>query len=179
MTPRPLIYGLLAEFDTPTALLEGVRAARTAGYRKMDAYSPFPIEELAEELGFRKTAMPQVVLIGGIIGCVCGYGLQYWISAIDYPLNVGGRPLHSWPAFLPVTFELTVLIAALFAVFGMLGLNGLPRPHHPLFNVPNFALATRDKFFLCIEFTDPRFDSQATREFLSGLHPKEVSEVPN
>jgi len=171
-------YGLLAEFDSPTMLVEAVRAARQNGYRKMDAYTPFPVENLAEELGFRRTRLPLVVLIGGILGCVGGYLMQYWVAAIAYPLNVGGRPLHSWPSFVPVTFELTILVAALFAVLGMLGLNGLPRPHHPVFNVPSFALATRDKFFLCIQATDPRFDPDRTRAFLAGLHAREVSDVP-
>ena len=174
----PALYGLLAEFDTPTALVEAVRAVRGDGYRRMEAYTPFPVESVAEELGYHRTAMPLIVLIGGIIGCVGGYFLQYWVAAIAYPINVGGRPFHSAPSFIPVTFELTILIAALFAVFGMLGINGLPRPHHPLFNVPNFALATRDRFFLLIEARDARFDRAATREFLLRLHPRDVMEVP-
>ncbi|HEV3143389.1 MAG TPA: DUF3341 domain-containing protein [Gemmataceae bacterium] len=174
----PALYGLLAEFDSPAALVGGIRAVRAEGYRRIEAYTPFPVESVAEELGYHRTAMPLVVLIGGIIGCVGGYFLQYWVATIAYPLNVGGRPFHSAPAFIPVTFELTILIAALFAVFGMLGLNGLPRPHHPLFNVPNFALATRDRFFLLIEARDPHFDRVRTRELVTRLLPREIAEVP-
>src|SRR5437899_675075 len=179
MRRRPPIYGLLAEFDSPDALVAAVRRAYNAGYRRMDAYTPFPIDEVAEALHFRRTRIPLVVLIGGVIGCVGGYFMQYYASVIDYPINVGGRPLHSWPAFIPVTFELTVLCAALFAVLGMLALNGLPMPYHPLFHVPRFALATRDRFFLCIEATDPKFDRQETRKFLAGLQPREITEVPH
>jgi hypothetical protein len=178
VTARPKLYGLLAEFEGPTGLVRAVRAARAAGYRRLDAYTPFPVEELAEALEFRRTRMPLVMFIGGVVGCVGGYLLQYWISAIDYPINVGGRPLNSWPAFIPVMFELTVLCASLAGVLGLLGLCGLPRPHHPLFGVPRFALATRDRFFLCIESRDRRFDEAATRNFLAELHPREVTEVP-
>ena len=171
------IYGLLAEFAEPEALLEAVRRARAAGYRKMDAYTPFPVEHLAEELGFHRTALPLIVLIGGLIGCGGGFLLQYWISAVDYPLNIGGRPLNSWPSFIPVTFELTILCAALSAVLGMLGLNGLPMPYHSLFNSPRFALASRNRFFLCIEASDRQFNREATAKFLSELKPAGVSEV--
>ncbi len=171
------IYGLLAEFAQPEALLDAVRRARAAGYRKMDAYTPFPVEHLAEELGFHHTALPLIVLIGGLIGCGGGFLLQYWISAVDYPLNIGGRPLNSWPAFIPVTFELTILCAALSAVLGMLGLNGLPMPYHSLFNSPRFALASRNRFFLCIEAADRQFNREATAKFLSELKPAGVSEV--
>jgi hypothetical protein len=171
------VYGLLAEFEGPEELVQAVRRARAAGYRKMDAYTPFPIEHLAEELGFHRTALPVVVLIGGLIGCSGGFLLQYWISALDYPLNIGGRPFNSWPSFIPVTFELTILCAALFAVLGMLGLNGLPMPYHPLFNSPRFALATRNRFFLCIEAGDRQFNRETTARFLSELNPKGVSEV--
>jgi hypothetical protein len=171
------IYGLLAEFSQPEALLAGVRRARAAGYRKMDAFTPFPVEHLAEELGFQHTALPLIVLIGGLIGCGGGFLLQYWISAVDYPLNIGGRPFNSWPAFIPVTFELTILCAALFAVLGMLGLNGLPMPYHSLFNSPRFALASRNRFFLCIEASDKQFNREATAKFLSELKPEGVSEV--
>ena len=166
------IYGLLAEFEQPEELVNAIRRARAAGYRKMDAYTPFPVEHLAEELGFHRTALPLIVLIGGLIGCAGGFFLQYWISALDYPLNVGGRPLNSWPSFIPVTFELTILFAALFAVFGMLGLNGLPMPYHPLFNSPRFALASRNRFFLCIEAGDKQFNRETTAKFLLELNPK-------
>jgi hypothetical protein len=171
------LYGLLAEFEGPEALLEATRGAYQEGYRHMDAYSPLPMEELADALGFHSTRVPLIVLIGGIIGCLGGFYLQYWISVIDYPLNIGGRPYNSWPSFIPVTFELTILVAAFSAVLGMLALNGLPMPHHPVFNVPRFAQATRDRFFLCIEATDPKFDRDATRQFLEGLNAREISEV--
>ncbi len=171
------LYGLMAEFEDPNALVDATRRAYAEGYREMDAYSPFPIEELGEALGIHSTAVPLLVLFGGIVGGLSGYGLQYWVSAIAYPLNVGGRPFNSWPAFVPVTFEMTVLVAALTAVFGMIALNRLPMPYHPVFNTPLFALATRDRFFLCIEATDPKFDLEMTRQFLDSLAPREVSEV--
>ncbi|HSK10417.1 MAG TPA: DUF3341 domain-containing protein [Vicinamibacterales bacterium] len=173
----PRLYGLMAEFDSPDTLVAAGRGAFEEGYRKLDAYTPFPIEELHEVLGFHHTHVPLVVLIGGIVGGLTGYGLQYWASAIAYPLNVGGRPYHSWPAFVPVTFEMTVLFAALSAVFGMLALNRLPMPYHPVFNAPRFALASRDRFFLAIEARDPRFDLAATRRFLESFNPREVTEV--
>src|SRR5262245_13322573 len=171
------VWGLMAEFEDPTALVAAAHRARLEGYRRMDAYSPFPIEELHEALGLRHTMLPLIVLLGGLIGCAGGYGLQYWAAAVAYPLNIGGRPLHSWPAFIPITFECTILVAALAAVFGMLGLNGLPMPYHPVFNVPRFALASRNRFFLCIEARDPHFDLEKTRGFLHSLNPREVSSV--
>jgi hypothetical protein len=174
---RTPIYGLMAEFDSPGDLVTAAHRARQAGYVKMDGYSPYPIEELSEAIGFRHTRLPLIVLTGGILGCLGGYLLQYWVSVIEYPMNIGGRPLNSWPSFIPVTFETTVLLAALAAVFGMLGLNGLPMPYHPVFNVPRFALASRDRFFLCIEAVDPKFDREATMQFLRGLEPRSVSEV--
>ena len=174
---RPALHGILAEFGTPTELVEAIRKARAEGYRAMDAYTPFPIEEVAEALHQHDRRLPLIVLIGGIIGGLAGYGLEYWTSVIDYPINVGGRPLHSWPAFLPVTFETTVLFAAFSAVLGMLALNGLPMPYHPLFNAPRFALASRDRFFLCIEGVDPLFDREGTRRFLEQLRALSVSEV--
>lgn len=177
MKSRPPIYGLLAEFEDASALVEATRQAYEKGYRRMDAYSPFPVEGLAEALGFPKTRLPLLVLVGGILGGLAGYALQYYSSVISYPINVGGRPLHSWPAFIPVTFELTILMAALFAVLGMLALNGLPMPYHPVFNVPRFALATRDRFFLCLEATDPLFQVEETKGFLESLQPREVTEV--
>ena len=171
------LYGVLAEFDTPGELLAATRRAHEAGYRQMDAYTPFPIEGLAEALGFHRTRLPLIVLLGGIVGGVGGYLMQYWIAAVDYPLNIGGRPLHSWPAFIPVTFELTILGAAIAAVLGMLILNGLPMPYHPLFHVPRFALVTRNCFFLCIEARDPKFDREETRRFLASVKAREVSDV--
>jgi hypothetical protein len=173
---RNPIYGLMAEFDSPTTLVAAARRAREAGYRKMDAYSPFPIEELSEVL-HHKDRLPLLVLIGGIVGGTSGFLFQYWASAIDYPINVGGRPLLSWPSFIPVTFEMTILVAAFVAVLGMLGLNGLPMPYHPVFNVPRFEYASRNRFFLCIESSDPLFDKVATGQFLESLAPREVCEV--
>ncbi len=172
-----LIYGVMAEFDNPSALVNAARAAREKGYRKLDAYSPFPIEELSDALHLHKNKLPLLVLIGGIVGGTLGYMLQYFVTVMYYPINVGGRPLHSWPAYIIITFETTILFAALTAVFGMLGLCGLPMPYHPVFNVPRFALASRNRFFLCIESTDPLFDRDKTCEFLETLEPREVSEV--
>lgn len=177
MDEKGRIYGLLAEFETPEALREGAERAYAEGYRRMDAYSPFPVEGLAEAVGFRRTRLPLIVLIGGILGGAGGFLLQYWISVIDYPLIVGGKPFNSWPAFIPVTFELAVLAASLSAVLGMLALNGLPMPYHPVFNVERFALASRDRFFLCIEVSDRNFDLQKTREFIQGLKPRGVYEI--
>jgi hypothetical protein len=177
MTQSPSLYGLMAEFDNPADLLAAARRAREQGYRRLDAYTPFPIEGLAEAIGFHHSRLPLIVLIGGIIGCIGGYLLQYYVSVIGYPLNVGGRPFHSWPSFIPVTFEMTVLVAAVAAVVGMLALNRLPMPYHPVFNVDRFALATRDRFFLCIEAADPRFDPVETRRFLEGLGPRGVYDV--
>ena len=174
---KPGIWGLMAEFDSPADLVRACRAAREAGYRQMDAYTPFPMEAVFEALGLHRNAMPLLVLCGGILGCVGGLGLCYWVSVVAYPLNVGGRPFFSLPAFIPVTFECTILAAALFAVLGMLALNGLPMPYHPVFNVPSFAMASRDRFFLCIESADARFDRQATQKFLEQFSPLSVSEV--
>jgi hypothetical protein len=177
MPTHPPLYGLLAEFDHPEDLVAAARQAREAGYRRFDAYSPFPIEELSEELGHGHNELPLLVLCGGLLGCIGGFALQYYISVIDFPLNVGGRPLNSWPSFIPVTFECAILAAALTAVLGMLALNGLPTPYHPVFNVDRFALASRNRFFLCIEQRDPKFQLEETRRFLEDLNPHEVSEV--
>ena len=171
------VYGVMAEFDEPNALVAATHRAYLEGYRCMDAYSPYPIEELHEALGSHHTRLPLIVLIGGICGCVGGYALQYWVSATAYPLNIGGKPLDSWPAFIPVTFECTILVAALSAVFGMLALNGLPMPYHPVFNVSRFALASRNRFFLCIEAADTKFGLEETRRFLETLGPREVTTV--
>jgi hypothetical protein len=173
------IYGLMAEFETPTELVEATRAAYAAGYRKMDAYSPYPIEEASEALGFHKSRVPLVVLIGGILGGSSGFALQYWINVISYPLNIGGKPWNSWPAFIVPTFEMTILFAGLFGVFGMFALNGLPMPYHPVFNVDRFSAVTRDRFFLCLEAADPHFDLVNTQEFMMKMKPLSISEVPH
>lgn len=177
MKPRGAIYGLLAEFHAPAEVVEAAQRVRDAGYRKVDAYSPYPIEELSEALDFHRSPLPKLVLGGGILGLLAGFGLEYWASVIEYPMNIGGRPLNSWPAFIVPAYETTILFAAATAVLGMLALNGLPEPYHPVFNVPSFALATRDRFFICIEATDPRFDRLETRSFLASLGASEVSEV--
>ena len=176
---RPPIHGLMAEFDNPTDLVKAAHRAHEAGYRRMDAYSPFPIEELSEAIGFHHTHVPLVVLIGGVLGGLTGFLMQYWISAVNYPLNIGGRPLNSWPSFIVVTFEMTILGAAGFAVLGMLALNALPMPYHPVFNVERFAFASKDRFFLCIEARDAKFERQGTEDFLRSLNPRGVTEVPH
>jgi hypothetical protein len=173
---NPNLYGFMAEFEQPEELLNAARAAFEAGYRKMDAYSPFPVEGVAEALGFEHTRVPLVVLIGGITGAAVAYGMQYYSAVWDYPLNIGGRPLHSWPSFIPITFELTVLFAAFAAVFGMLLMNGLPKPYHPVFNAPGFKLASQTRFFLCLQATDAQFGEKAKR-FLESLKPIAVHEV--
>ena len=171
------MYGLMAEFPDPTALVEAARRVRAEGYRNFDAYSPMPIHELFDILDANDRRLPLTVLGGGIAGMVGGFGLCYWTSVIAYPMNIGGRPFNSWPSFIPVTFELTILVAAFSAVLGMLALNHLPMPYHPVFNVPEFAAASRNRFFLCIEARDPKFDIEATAAFLEGLNPREVHEV--
>jgi hypothetical protein len=177
MEKRPPIYGILAEFHSPESLVIAAHRAYEEGYRMMDGYTPFPVEGLAEAVGFRKTRMSLLVLIGGLTGCIGGLAMQIYLASVAYPINVGGRPYVSIPYFIPVTFELTILLAALTAVFGMLALNGLPMPYHPVFNDPRFEMASRHRFFLCIEARDPKFDSEKTRRFLQGLSPDDVVEV--
>lgn len=176
--PPPPIYGLMAEFETPAALVEAAKHTYAAGYRKIDTFSPFPIEGAWEAIGHHDRRMSLLVLIGGLAGMLTGYGLQYWVHAITYPTNIDGKPLNSWPQFIPVTFELTILFAAITAVVGMIFLNGLPMPYHPVFNVQRFTdHASRDRFFLLVEAKDPKFDKQQTKDFLKGLNGVEVSEV--
>jgi hypothetical protein len=171
------IWGLLAEFDSANALVEAAKRTYAEGYRKTDAYSPFPIEPLWEALHAEDKRVQLTVLVAGFLGACTGYGLCYWTQAIDYPLNIGGRPLNSWPSFIPVTFEVTILFAAFSAVIGMIVMNGLPMPYHPVFNVPRFAHASEDGFFLAIEASDPTFDRTRTFDFLKSLAPKEINEV--
>jgi hypothetical protein len=172
------IYGLMAEFSSSEKILAAARRAREQGYQKMDAFSPFPIDGLAECVGQRKSWVPLIVLLAGMAGGLSGYFMEWYAMAVSYPINVGGRPLNSWPAFIPITFELTILSAALAAVIAMLALNRLPEPYHPVFNVPEFDRASTDKFFLCTEAEDPQFDFVRTRRFLESLKPILVSEVP-
>jgi hypothetical protein len=176
---RTPVYGMMAEFDSAQGLVDAAHHTHEAGYLKIDAYSPFPIEGLAEAMGFHKNNVPLVVLIGGLIGGLSGYLMQYWISAVSYPVNVGGKPYHSWPAFIVVTFEMTILFAGISCVFGMLALNGLPMPYHPVFNVPRFAFATKDRFFLIVFSTDAKYSPGETRRFLESLGPRSIAEVPS
>jgi hypothetical protein len=173
------IYGLMAEFDSASDLVAAADRTREAGYKKIDAYSPFPVEGLAEAIGFHHDLVPLITLIGGIIGGGSGYLMQWWMAAVSYPTNIAGRPLNSWPAYIVITFEMTILFGAIFAVLGMLALNGLPMPYHPVFNVPRFAFATKDRFFLIVFASDKQYDAAATRKFLEGLNPRSISEVPS
>ena len=173
----PRVWGMLGEFERPDQLVLAAQRAREAGYRRMDAYTPFPIHGLSDALGFRPSKLPLVVLAGGIIGCATALGMQWFSTTVHYPMNVGGRPFASWPSFIPITFELTVLFAAGAAVFGMLGMNGLPMPYHPVFNAPRFAFASRDRFFLGLEARDPKFDLEKTRAFLESLGAREIVTV--
>ena len=173
-------YGMMAEFATATELVAAAKKAYTEGYRKMDAYTPFPIEALDEALGMKRTILPWLVFFGGLLGGMAGYGLEYWTQVIHYPLVIGGKPFHSWPNFVPVWFETTVLGASITAVVSMLALNGLPQPYHPVFNVERFTeRAQKDGFFLVIEAADPRFKAEESKKFLNGLHATGVWEVPN
>jgi hypothetical protein len=178
MTSSQNLHGLVAEFETPEQLLAAAQQTTSAGYTRAEAYTPFPIDGLADALGFHKTSIGLITLLAGVIGGFTGFGMCWYANVINYPLDIGGRPHNSWPAWIPITFELTVLFAALTAAFGMLLLNGLPRLHHPIFNAPHFDRASHDRFFLCIESTDPRFDPPAVHEFLKSLHPLAIEEVP-
>jgi hypothetical protein len=177
--PQNPVYGVLAEFDNRYDLLEAAKGAYAAGYREMDAYTPFPVHGLADAIGKADTIVQKMVLCAGLTGMVGGFALMYWITVIVYPFNVGGKPNFSWPVYVPITFECTVLLAALTAAFGMLAINGLPKPHHPLFSVPAFDRASQDRFFLCLESADPKFDSATARDFLLKYQPMGVTEVEN
>jgi hypothetical protein len=177
ITSTPGIHGIMAEFESATQLVDAANRTREAGYVDVDAYSPIPVEELHHAIGFKATKLPLAVLIGGLLGATGGFSLEYWISAIAYPINVGGKPFVSWPMFIPVTFECGILAAALTAVVGMFALNKLPQPYHPVFNNPRFAMASRNRFFLCIEATDGQFDLDRTRDFMQTLGAHEVTTV--
>jgi hypothetical protein len=171
------IFGLMAEFADEKKILAAAKTAYENGYRKMDAFTPFPIDGLAENLGRKKSRVPLIVLTGGIIGGLSGYFMEWYANVVSYPVNIGGRPFNSWPMFIPITFELTILCAALAGFIGMFALNKLPQPHHPVFNVPEFERASTDKFFLCIQSDDPKFNLETTRKFLETLKPELISEV--
>jgi hypothetical protein len=174
------LYGLMAEFDDPTSLVQAAKRVHAEGYRRTDAYSPFPIHELFDALDAHDHRVQRNVLLGGIAGMLAGFGLCYWVSVIAYPLNIGGRPFNSWPAFIPVTFELTILFASFAAVLSWILLSGLPLPYHPVFNVPRFAEVGSEKgYFLTIESADPKFDRQRTVDFLKGLGAREINEIPH
>lgn len=177
MAESPTIYGLMAEFTDPDELVQAARQIYGQGYRRLEAYTPFPINELAEIVGVRGRRLPLIVLAGGLLGGVGGLALQWYSSTVDYPLNAGGRPYASWPTYIPIAFELTILLAGIAAVLGMLALNRLPEPYHPVFNVPEFELASRDRFFLCIEAADPQFDLALTQHLLQETGAQRVTVV--
>ena len=171
-------YGIMAEFNDPQSLLDAANAAREAGYKDLDAYSPFPIHGLSDAIGFAHTKLSAVILVMGVIGGISGFFMCWYANVITYPLNIGGKPYNSWPAWIPITFECTILLAAFGAVFGMLALNGLPMPYHPVFNVKRFENASRDRFFLVIQSRDPKFDTDSVYKFMDTLKPREVVDVP-
>jgi hypothetical protein len=171
------IYGMMGEFATPADLLNAIRRAKEAGYTRFEAFTPFPIEEVNKAVIERPTRLPILIFIGGLAGCLMGYLLQYYVHVWHNPYNVGGRPHHSWPNFIPVTFELTILLAAATAVVGMLLGNRLPQPYHPVFNIPRFDLASQERFYLVIEAEDERFDLERTRQFFDQLPAKWVTDV--
>ena len=176
---RPEVYGLLAEFHSPHEVVEAARRVHEAGFRNVDGYSPYPIEELSEALELHHSPLPKLVLAGGLLGLLAGFGLEYWAAVIEYPMNIGGRPFHSWVSFIPPAFETTILFASFGAVFGMLLLNGFPKPYHPVFNIAEFAKsASNDKFYLVIEAADPNFDAIRTTDLLKTLNPTFVKEIP-
>jgi hypothetical protein len=180
MEQRSHLYGVIGEFGTPRQLLDAAKKVREAGYQRMDAYSPFPVEGLSEALGLgrKQNMVPLITLIGGLCGGLGGFFFQYWVNVISFRENIGGRPLNSWPAFIPVTFEMTVLFASLFSVFGMLAMNKLPQPHHPLFNSDRFQKhATTDRFYVCIEANDPKFDLAGVKRFFGELKAEHITEV--
>lgn len=179
MRPGPGIYGMVAEFDNPDAIVAAAEKAHAAGYRSMDAYTPVPIHGLDEALGFKPSRLPWLIFVGGLLGAAGMFGFQAWVNMVDYPLNIGGRPYFSWPAFIPATFEGMVLLASFCAVFGLIAVCGFPQPYHPVANTPRFERASSDLFFLCIEARDSKYDAATTRRFLESLGARAVSEVEN
>jgi hypothetical protein len=177
-SPTHGLYGLAASFDSPEAIVEAAKKVYAAGYRRAEGYTPYAVKGLSESLGFRGTGVPLIVFVGGIVGALGGYFMMWYANVVSYPWNIGGKPPNSWPAFIPITFEMTVLGASLLALFGMLILNGLPCPYHPMFRAPTFELASQTRFFLCIEVSDPKFEFAKTLEFLRSLKPNTVVEVP-
>lgn len=176
---EPTLFGVIAEFRNAPEVLDAAEKSYAAGYRSMDAYTPMPVHGLAEAMGHHNNMLPKIIFCGGLMGLIGGFSLCYWVAAMELPYNIGGRPLNSWPSFIPVTFETTILLSAFSAVFGMLGLNGLPRPHHPVFGVEGFERASEDRFYLCIESDDAKFDPADTRTFLEKFDPVSVQEVAN
>ena len=174
----PPLYGVMAEFQTADELIDATRRAVEAGYTRLDGYSPYPLGEVADHLGFPRSEIGAVMFIGGVAGAVFGFGMQSWISVIDYPISIGGKPYWSWPQYVPIAWALLVLTASLSGVFGLLALCGLPQPYHPVFNVDRFRRATRDRFFLCVEAADPLFEPGKVKAFLATLNPDDVAEVP-
>jgi hypothetical protein len=178
MPPGNDVWGVMAEYDTADGLVAATRKAREAGYTRMDGYTPYPVGEVADELGFPRSEIGAVMFIGGLCGATLGFSMMTWASVVDYPLNIGGKPYWSWPQFIPITWELLVLTASMSGLFGLLSLCGLPCPYHPVFNVPKFARATRDRFFLVIEAVDPKFDVASAKDFLAATGALSVEEVP-
>ena len=174
---EPPLHGLMAQFESANDLVHAADAVRKAGYTRTDAYSPFPIPEIDHALGIKNSKLPFVILAGGLTGCFGGFFMQWFANTTHYPLNIGGRPMNSWPMFIPITFEMTILLSSLTAVLSLAIANGLPTLYHPVFNVPSFTRACTDSFFLCIESSDPKFDRKETYDFLKSLHPAEVTEV--
>lgn len=175
--PDTDLYGYLAEFESPQALVDAAEKMHEAGYTKTDAFTPFPVPEIDDALGIKRSILPWIILLAGIAGGLLGFGMQWFSNVVHYPLNIGGRPVNSWPMFIPITFEMTILFSAFTAGLGMLLMNGFPKHYHPVFNVPSFARASSTGFFLCIEESDPNFDPVKTREFLQSLNPIEVTEI--
>jgi hypothetical protein len=172
------MHGMLAEFESEEAILHAAQAVRDAGFNNVEGYTPFAVEGLAELLGCKTTRVAAITFFCGVLGAMLGFGMCWYANVISYPWNIGGRPPNSWPAWIPITFELMVLGASSGAFFGMLALNGFPRPYHPVFNAPQFERASKDRFFLCVEAKDPQYDAERLRQLFQALSPISLSEVP-